>query len=162
MRASILVLLAFVCPARAQPPDDPALWLRQTYELYARAEKNPDLLKDSAETLAERRASRRFKALLDRDLACEIKTHEICAIDWDFIVNGQDWALSHVEVGPLQASGPRGIVTVTFVNMKSTNRNVYEFVREDGAWKLDDVVTGQRGRPQMSVSIARLLRDYKF
>ena len=160
MRASILVLLAFVPSTRAQPPDDPALWLRQTYDLYARAEKNADLLKDSAETLAERRASRRFKALLDRDLACETKTHEICAIDWDFIVNGQDWALSHVEVGPLQASGPRGIVTVTFVNMKSTNRNVYEFVREDGGWRLDDIVSGQSG--QAPTRISKVLRDFKF
>ena len=97
--------------------------------------------------------------MLRRDLACEAQSHEICAIDWDFIVNGQDWELSKVQVGALQASGDRASLTVTFGNLKSTNRNVYEFVREDGGWKLDDVVSGQSGRAPIRIST--VLRDFK-
>jgi hypothetical protein len=160
MRAAYLVpLLVFASPASAQT-DDPAIWLRQTYEAYHRAETDPDLVKDSAETLAARHASRAFAALFKRDLDCENRSHEICAIDWDFIVNGQAWELSHVNVGALQVHGARATLAVTFGNMKSNNRNVYEFVREDGAWKLDDVVSGQSGRAPIRIS--KVLRDFKF
>jgi hypothetical protein len=98
--------------------------------------------------------------MLRRDVDCAVKSHEICALDWDFIVDGQAWELSHVQVGALQVSGARASVTVTFDNMKSAHRNVYEFVREDGAWKLDDVETGQRGKPANRIS--KVLRDFKL
>jgi hypothetical protein len=155
--AAILALASGAAPA-TEP--EPTVWLRALYDFYHRAEKRPDPTPPSAEDTAALHASRRFAALLKRDLACENKSHEICAIDWDFIVNGQAWELSHVQVGPLQASGDRATVTATFVNMKSTNRNVYEFVSEDGAWKLDDVVSNQSGRAPIRIS--KILRDFKF
>ena len=157
--AAVALLMAGA-PAPAAP--DPADWLRALYERYHRAEKDDKLAPDSAETVAAAHASRAFKALLQRDLACEDKSHLICALDWDFFIDGQAWELKNVVVGPLQVSGAQASVTVSFENLKAIDRNLYKFVREDGAWKLDDVVTGQRGRPQMSVSIAKLLRDYKF
>ena len=148
-----------ISSAPAQTAADPSDWLRQVYDLYHRAEKNAAALKESSVTLVEKRASRAFAALLKRDEACERKSHEICALDWDFIVDGQDWELSQVKVGPLVAAGDRGSVAVSFRNFKSADVNVYHLVREDGAWKVDDVETRQAGVG--TTSIARLLRDYK-
>lgn len=160
MRAIFSMLLALALTAPAQAADDPTVWLGQVYDLYHRAERQLDLLKDSSEGVAARHASRRFAAQIKRDVDCEVKSHEICALDWDFIVNGQAWELSNVKVGALQASGDRASVLATFNNLKSANRNVFEFVSEDGAWKLDDVVSGQDGRAPIRIS--RVLRDFKF
>jgi hypothetical protein len=161
MRTSFLAMAAYLpvaLGATAAEPD-PSVWLRQTYDLYHRAEKDTALLKTSApETLAPR-ASRALAALFKRERNCVEKSHEICALDWDFIVNGQDWELSGVKVGPLQASGDKATVTVTFQNMKHANTNIYAFVREDGAWKLDDVETHDSER--RTTRISKLLKDYK-
>jgi len=157
---SLLLIAALAGPLPARAADDPAVWLAQLYAQYHRAEKQVDLLKVSAEEALVPRASRAFAAMLKRDIACEVKSHEICAIDWDFVVNGQAWELSQVKVGALQAAGQRATVTVKFVNLKSTNSNDYEFVREDGAWKLNDVVSGQSGRAPIRIS--KILRDFKL
>jgi hypothetical protein len=164
MRASTYPLaLALLASAFATPGSaaefDPQSWLRQIYESFVIAQKSGTIPNDSSEDVVAAHASRRFKALLKRDVACEAKG-QICAFDWDYFINGQAWELSNVQVGPLQRTGERGSVTATFRNFKSTNRNVYEFVREDGAWRLDDVVSGQSGRAPIRVS--KVLRDFKF
>jgi hypothetical protein len=79
-----LALLMATGVARASPPD-PSVWLRGVYDNYHRSEKQPG----SAEETVAPHASRRFAAMLRRDVDCAVKSHEICALDWDFIVNGQ-------------------------------------------------------------------------
>jgi len=164
MRAGLAAAMAFLGmglaaeAAEVNPRAEPSLWLGQIYDLYHRAENNLALL-TSAENILGRRASRALAALFKRDDDCNKKLKGVCAIDWDFIVNGQDWELAQVKVGPLRATGDKATVTVSFKSMKSSNANIYYFVREGGDWKLDDIETHDGERRTMH--IAKILRDYK-
>jgi len=157
MRAGLLAAMAVLAAglaaeaAEVNPGAEPSLWLGQIYELYHRAENHLDLL-TSAEDLLGRRASRALGALFKRDLDCVKTSKQICAIDWDFIVNGQDWELSQVKVGPLQVAGDKATVTVGFKNMKASNTNIYYFVREGGDWKLDDIETHDGERRTLRIA----------
>ena len=155
-------LLATVFAAQAaavDPHADPALWLKQIYAAYQRAQGADKLDAGVSTDLVERRASRALAALFKRDADCSAKSNEVCALDWDFIIDGQDWEISKVKVGALQVAGDKATVTVSFVNMKNPCVNVYDFVREDGDWKVDDIETRPQG--EKPTRIAELLRDFK-
>ena len=158
-----VALIASVAPAVAQvnPREpDPAVWLRQIYDSYHRAEAPEALDKlASATEVVGARASKLLAALFKRDADCETRSNEICALDWDFVVDGQDWRLSNVKVGALSVAGDKATVTVTFRNFRPCV-NVYDFVREDGQWKVDDIETRCKG--EAPVRIAKLLRDYDY
>jgi hypothetical protein len=157
-------LMVGVASARAQVnarEPDPAVWLRQIYDLYHRAEKSPALDKlPSADDLFGKRASKSLAALFKRNHDCEVKEKGICALDWDFVIDGQDWALSNVKVGATVVAGDKATVTVTFTNLTIACVNVYFFLREDGQWKVDDIET--KSGSEAPVRIAKLLRDYSY
>ncbi len=164
MRAWVMTLLALLAAASAQaqvnPKEaDPAAWLRQVYALYERAQKEDKLQSKASIELVEQRASKALAALFKRDEDCSKKNNEICALDWDFVIDGQDWEISKVKVGPTAIAGDKATVTVSFVNMKTPCVNVYDFVREDGVWKVDDIETRPKG--EKPLRIAQLLRDFK-
>ena len=139
---------------------DPAVWLRQVYDLYHRAEKSKALDIPSSTELFAKRASKSLAALFKRNDDCEAEGKGVCALDWDFIIDGQDWTLSNVKVGPIVAAGDKATVTVTFRNFTTACVNVYSFVREDGQWKVDDIET--KSGSDAPVRIAKLLRDYDY
>jgi hypothetical protein len=150
-------------PARAQvnPREpDPAAWLRQVYDLYHRSEKSDAVLEQGGDDLVGKRASKSFAALLRKDNDCATKSQEICALDWDYVIDGQAWTLSNVKVGPLVVAGDKATVTVRFRNFKTACVNVFDFVREDGQWKVDDVET--KSGADAPVRIAKILRDYDY
>ncbi len=158
-----LVGLAGVAPGRAQVDmreADPAAWLRQIYDLYRRAEKSPALQNQATDELVMKRASKSLAALFRKNRDCEKKAKGICALDRDFVVDGQDYALSNVEVGSPALAGDKATVTVTFRNFDETDVNVYSFVRENGQWKVDDIETTQGAQAPMRIS--RVLRDYDY
>ncbi len=157
--AMAAVLAASAAPAQPDLRADPAVWLRQIYALYQRAQNDHALDPQATTELVERRASRALAALFKRDEDCSRKSNQICALDWDFVIDGQDWEISHVKVGPLQAQGDKATVTVSFVNLKTPCVNVYDFVREDGDWKVDDIETQPKG--EKPTRIAEMLRDFK-
>ena len=139
---------------------DPAVWLRQVYDLYHRAEKSKALDIPSSTELFAKRASKSLAALFKRNDDCEAEGKGVCALDWDFVIDGQDWTLSNVKVGPIVAAGDKAAVTVTFRNFTTACVNVYSFVREDGQWKVDDIET--KSGSDAPVRIAKLLRDYDY
>jgi hypothetical protein len=159
--AAMLALGLAATPVAAQvdPRADPAAWLKQIYAAYQRAQSGDKLNADVSTDLVERRASRALAALFKRDADCSRKSNEICALDWDFVIDGQDWEISQVKVGATQVAGDKATVTVSFVNMKTPCVNVYDFVREDGDWKVDDIETRPKG--ETPTRIAQLLRDFK-
>jgi hypothetical protein len=151
--ALAVVALTAQGPAHAQvnPREaDPAVWLRQVYDLYHRAEKTDALLPKSADELFQKRASRSLAALFKREQG---------ALDWDFVIDGQAWEISQVKVGAMQVAGDKATVTVSFVNLRTPCVNVYYFVREAGEWKVDDIETRPKG--EKPIRIAKLLRDSK-
>jgi hypothetical protein len=155
------MLAATPAPAQVDPREpDPAKWLTQVYALYARAQKNEKLQSQASVDLVERRASRALAALFKRDRDCSTKRNEVCALDWDFVIDGQDFEISQVKVGAARVSGGTATVTVSFVNMKTPCVNVYYFVREDGQWKVNDVEARPKG--ETATRVAKLLRDFKY
>ena len=158
-----LLGLAGVAPASAQVnmrEADPAVWLRQIYDLYHRAEKAPALQDQATDQLVMKRASKSLAALFKKNRDCERKAKGICALDWDFIVDGQDYTLSNVEVGAAVVAGDKATVTVKFRNFDDAEMNVYSFVRENGEWWVDDIETTQGS--EAPVRISKVLRDYDY
>ncbi len=156
-------MLACTTPALAQVPPgerDPSAWLRQVYELYRRAENAPELDTRANYRLIVNRASRSLAALFKKNDDCEAEQEGICALDWDFVVDGQDFRLSNIKVGATAVSGDTASVTVSFTNFESSCVNVYRFVREDDEWKVEDIET-RRGSEE-PVSIAKLLSEYDY
>ncbi len=83
---------------------DPAVWLRQVYDLYHRAEKSSALDGQATTDIIVKRSSKALAALFRKDAACSKRSQGICALDWDFVVDGQDYQLSDVNVEPGQLS----------------------------------------------------------
>lgn len=138
---------------------DPSVWLKSVYDIYQRAEKDDKLLKEANYRLIVKRSSKTLSALFRKNDACEKKSEGICAIDWDFVVNGQDSQLSDVNVGQTVANGDKATVTATFRNMGQPNRNIYYFTRENGVWKVEDIES--RAGSEKPTRIAAMLRNYK-
>ena len=157
------LLIAAAIPARAQVnarEPDPTVWLREICDLYHRMEKSSDPAAQPTYELVENRASKSLAALFRRDKDCETKSNEICALDWDFVIDGQDWTLSNINVGAAVVDGDKATVTVRFRNFKTPCVNVYSFVREDGLWKVDEIEVQQGA--EAPVRIAKLLRDFDY
>lgn len=149
---------ADAAPLAREP--DPTIWLRKIYDLYHHAETSKETEKQTNLELIEARASKSLAALFKRDHDCEVKERGVCALDWDFIIDGQDWRLSKIDVGALVVAGDKATVTVSFDNYGTTCRNIYYFVRENGAWKVDDIEM-KRGS-DAPVRIAKLFRDFNY
>lgn len=164
MAATVVsAFLACSTPASAQVnahETDPAVWLREVYDLYKRVENKPEVSNQASYRLVVDRASKSLSELFKRNDACEAEGQGICALDWDFIIDGQDFKLSKIKVGKAVIAGDKASVTVSFKNFGASCVNVYRFVREDGQWKVDDVETA-RGS-EAPLSIAKLLRDYDY
>ncbi len=139
---------------------DPAVWLREVYDLYHRSEKFSDPDNQPTDELVQRRASKSLAALFKRDRDCEAEGKGVCALDWDFVIDGQDWTLSDINVGPAVVAGDRATVTARFRNFKTPCVNVYHFVREDGLWKVDDIESKQGA--EAPIRIAKMLREFDY
>lgn len=155
-------LVACLDPALAkvnvQEPN-PANWLRQVYDLYKQAEGSPTGEVQATYRLIVDRASRSLAALFRKNDLCEKKAQGVCALDWDFVVDGQDSKLSAIQVGEPVIDGDKSTVTVSFKNFDDKCVNVYSFVRENGTWRVDDILA--KSGKDAPVSIAKLLRNYK-
>jgi hypothetical protein len=149
-------------PPQVNPHErDPAVWLRQVYDLYQWAEKASEPGDKASYRLIVERASKSFAALFKKNDDCETQSGgQICAIDWDFVIDGQDSTMSHVKVGAPVITGDKATVTVSFTNLNEACVNVYYFVREDDEWKVDDIKT--KSGKDAPVWIAKLLKDFKY
>ena len=85
-------------------------------------------------------ATKRLRALIEKDDACAEK-EGVCNLGHDPIINAQDFKLSKVQIAPARIEGDKASVTARFLNMGGQNENRYEFIQEDGTWKLADLVT---------------------
>ena len=160
----VAALTVVFSAANAEPlarEPDPEIWLRKIYDLYHRAETSKAAEKQVGMDLVEARASKALAALFKKDHDCSVKEHGgICALDWDFIIDGQDWKISKVKVGELVVAGDKATVTVSFVNMGTPCRNVYYFARENGAWKVDDIET--KTGSDAPIWIAKRFKDFDY
>ncbi|MBO9666066.1 MAG: hypothetical protein J7501_04575, partial [Bdellovibrio sp.] len=82
-------------------------------------------------------ASKSLKSAIQKNAECERREQGICAIDFDIIINGQDWNLSRFDLSNgVKNSLP--VVSATFYN-GGRNKVNYFFVNEKGTWKIDEI-----------------------
>ena len=72
---------------------------------------------------------------------------EIGALDFDPFVDGQDFELTNFEIGAPGIAGDYASADVTFNNMGRPTTLAYEFVKENGSWQIDDVVSTNPDNP---------------
>jgi hypothetical protein len=130
MRTLLLLVLALglgATSAQAKPDADPLTLIKAIYRTYQ--DNKPGL---------PHIYSKRLQALVDKD---EKETPEgmVGRIDWDVIVDGQDWQLSNLKIALIAKSAKTAQVRATFKNFDSANDMVFDLVREDGGWRIDDI-----------------------
>ncbi|WP_186457388.1 DUF3828 domain-containing protein [Nitrospirillum amazonense] len=139
MGSVALSLLALPPAAGAEAPrSTPRAIVEALYRPYL---VDPHAEKDTTiDSVAQvrRHATPALARLLDADRACEKRTQGICALDFDIIIDGQDWELSGFGL-EAEAAGDTATVTARFNNM-GPRVLAYHFARTGGRWLIDDVV----------------------
>jgi hypothetical protein len=139
--------LAGRASARAQTPAD---FLAEVYRL---AEGPSGDGSDGASIFADEDNRRRF---LSRRLRAAMltRTHNGDAPDLDFdpISNGNDPSVHDLHIRTENENGTRAVVIADFVSHQDAVRSVlrYMLVREDGGWKIDDIVASGKNDWQVS------------
>ncbi len=146
MRLVLCILLALcfsgaAAHAGAAAPDsDPVSLIKAIYATYTAGNDNPGL---------PHVYSKRLQALVDKDEK-ETPDGEVGKIDWDVFVDGQDWKLSQLKIALVSKSDDKAEVRATFRNFDEPCNQLFELVREDGHWRIDDITKTTPPRWTMS------------
>ena len=148
-RVSLLVvfaLFAALAPARAGELDEQVRRLYRTYETGGTPGQ-------SALQLVRPHASKRLAALIAREERCTDRHRgESCNLDFDVIINGQDWELKNLAVEPATLDGDRASVVARFTNFETPEEIVYRYTRESGRWRIDDIEARAPGDHRWTLS----------
>lgn len=128
-------LLLAACGAAPEPGADPVSTVEPLYAPYAAGENPPSNLRDKAPWTAE------MRELLRRAVELGNQRNEpLPAIDFDPIVDGQDWEITEVAVAVTQepADG-KAEVTASFKNFGESVSLIYELKEEGGGWRVDNI-----------------------
>ena len=138
MRILLMLLLAIALGAGSphSPADsDPVKLITAIYETY---QKNTPELGGGGEPGLPHVYSKRLQGLVDKD-AKETPQGMVGRIDWDVFVNGQDWKLSELKITLVSKTADRAQIRASFKNFGDANNILFDLVRENGAWRVDDV-----------------------
>ncbi len=122
--------LALPSAALAQGFDDPVAFVRERYARYQAGEV--------PQTWPDRPYSPRLARLFERLAAVEGGEERI---EFDWWVNGQDFELDAIEVLLEQDRGDRRTVLARWRNFGQADASRFLFVRRDGRWYLDEVIS---------------------
>lgn len=125
------LFLACTGLAMAQPYETPQALLEAFYEPYFTGDFADDESQFRSEAL---------QALYDND-AQITPEGEMGALSFDPYVDGQDFEITDFEIGAPGIAGDYASADVTFKNFGEPRSLSYEMVKEDGGWKIDDVVS---------------------
>lgn len=134
MRLAALVaglFLTLTGLAAAQPYETPDALIEAFYAPYF----NGDFPEDETQF-----RSAALQALYDND--AEITQEgEMGALSFDPFIDGQDYEVTDLVIGAAGIAGDYASLDVSFNNFGQPRILTYELVREDGGWKIDDVVS---------------------
>ena len=136
-------ILALSSTASAQGFEDPVAFVRERFANYQRGE--------APQSWPDRPYSPRLARLFEL-LAQEEGGEE--RIEFDWWVNGQDFELDAVEVVLEQDRGDRRTVLARWRNFGQADASRFLFVRRDGRWYLDEVIS-----TTSDWRLSRVLRD---
>jgi hypothetical protein len=133
-----LLSVAFWLPAvQAGPGDDPTSAITAIYKAY---QTTSDAAPDVGAVY-----SHRLQHLIDADRK-NTPEGEVGKIDWDVFVDGQEWQLSALNVTPVSEAADHAQVNARFNNFAEPKAILFDLVREDGRWLIDDVQSTATGR----------------
>jgi len=163
MRFFTLIGLCFfacglaVAHAKAPSETKPEDIVRLLYADYMSGKDDP---KKSAEDKIRPYATRSLQKAIDEDDRCEKNSGEVCAIDSDYIIAGQDWGKLLDFRIDRSTVGETLVLRARFQEQgmePGTQVVQYTFVKEDGVWKIDDVADGS---DSLKKSIESYFKDY--
>jgi hypothetical protein len=139
-RAIFAACLAFAAaPAAAQPQPDQEP-LRIVRELYAPYLANRSTPGQGAIDLIRPHATPELQRLIDREKACTRRNQGLCALDYDMLVDGQDWRLSSLQITAQEARPGAMVVRASFRNMGKPKVIEFPFAIMGGRWVMSDLV----------------------
>ena len=141
------LFLGFVGPAMAQSFDTPEAMLSALYSPYLSHEvpENDEIFRSHA-----------LNALYEADT--EASGGEVGAIEFDPVINGQDWTITEFALGKIKVNGDTAIARVTFKNFDAANTLDFTLVNEDG-WKYDNIVASGG---DYEYSLVDIFKDYEY
>lgn len=138
--SSIIGLNAFAAPNTPETPLEIVQGLYKPYLDDPHAEKTdtPDSV-----SLILPHASTSLKTALEKSQSCQAEDDGICGIDFDIIINAQDWDISdfklkEIALKPDDARTTKPAIDATFINGEK-NLVRYIFMQEQGEWKIADI-----------------------
>lgn len=135
---AILAMLA-VDPLMAQPqPDQEPVRIVQA--LYAPYVANRNTPGKGALDFIHPHATPELQRLIDKEKACTRLTRGICAVDYDVLVDGQDYKITRLQVTAQDARPGAMNVRATFRNFTRTTVVEFPFAISAGRWVMSDVV----------------------
>ncbi len=93
--------------------------------------------------------SKRLQALVDKDEK-ETPEGEVGRLDWDAVVDGQDWELTALGIMPVSQDAAQAEIRASFKNFGEPRDILYSLVLEDGHWRIDDIQETLKPRWTMS------------
>ena len=147
MRIVVLALLAVVLGAASPPAGvdgDPVALLTAIYKTYTDIGPGEDGVPELSGVY-----SKRLQALIDKDEK-ETPEGDVGRIDWDLFVDGQDWQLTELKIGPVSQDATQAEVRATFNNFGEPRDILYTLVLENGHWRIDDIQETLKPRWTMS------------
>jgi hypothetical protein len=141
--AAFLLLLCVGDAALAQTPGDPVEVVRGLYRGYER---------DKPATLEKQPFSPRMRKLLAADRA--YAKGEVGRLDFDPIVNGQDWKITDLSVTLASQAQNKAVVEAKFSNLGTAEDLHYDLIRSGGRWLIDEVQSMTKPRWTMSKILA--------
>lgn len=135
----LAVLLLVACddatpePGAEEKPDNgPADFVTALYKTYI------DYGEGAPQPGAPDMYSKRLQAMIDKD-AAETPDGEAGKLDFNPIVDGQDWQLTGLKIAEVSRAASEAKVRATFANFGEPRSIVFNLVREDGQWRIDDI-----------------------
>jgi hypothetical protein len=125
--ALILATMLGAAAAHAQPDADSLSFIKAIYQTY-----------NGTEGGLPHMYSRRLQALVDKDTK-ETPDGYVGRIDWDVFVNAQDTQLTELKIVLVSKSATTAQVRATFKNFDSPSNILFDLVRENGHWRIDEI-----------------------
>ncbi|MFA5948950.1 MAG: DUF3828 domain-containing protein [Hyphomicrobium sp.] len=127
--AFMFALVIFAGTAFAETTGRPQDVITSLYEAYKSLPNGPD---------HKGIYSAKLQTLLDQDEKATPKG-EVGRLDWDVFVDGNDWVIADLSIATLSEDAERGRVQARFKNHGEPREIVFDLVREDGKWVIDEI-----------------------
>ncbi len=149
----------FPAPAKSASPHDIVAWLYAPYLADPHATDAVDT--GSAIDRVHRFADAALRQGIDRDNSCMRRSQGICNLDFDVVINGQDWDLSDLRISDDAPAGDRQTVHARFSNDHIPMDVAFSFVRVAGQWRIHnlDDIQHEPGKPVEHIDLLKLLNQ---